>query len=400
MPNRLHLSRNLILFLVLAGILLAGYFLFNRPSAPQATTANIKAETPTEQEPTDDLGLKRKIGQLLLIGFRGLEVKNGSGIAETIKDLNIGGVILFDYDVPSKTYSRNIASPKQVKKLTTDLQSYASTTLFVAIDQEGGAVNRLKKNYGFLDTPSAWEMGQKGTEFTHQTSLVLADQLKKLGFNFNTAPVVDENLNPDNPVVAKLGRSFATTGLAVAQLAEQFILGHQEKGVLTAVKHFPGHGSSTGDSHEGLVDITDTYSQEELAPYYYLQSKGLLKVVITAHIVNRNIDQGYPATLSPLFIENILRKQIGFQGLVISDDMQMSAITDYYGFEPAIILALNAGCDMLLLSNNSSVPYDENLAYRAVEVIFQAVKKGEIKEQRIDQALSRILQLKNTLSAE
>ena len=159
-------------------------------------------------------------------------------------------------------------------------------------------------------------------------------------------------------------------------------------------KHFPGHGSSTRDSHLGLVDITQTYKNEELLPYKILQKEGLLDVVMTAHIMNKNIDKNNPATLSPLFIKNILREEIGFGGVVISDDMQMNAIVDHYGFKEAVIGAVNAGCDILLLSNNGTAKYDEELASKAIDIIYNTVQDGTILEKTIEDSYNRIIHLK------
>lgn len=339
-------------------------------------------------------GLKEKIGQMILLGFRGTEVGGQSNIAKIIKDLKIGGVVLFDYDVPSASFSRNITGPEQTQKLISNLQSFSDTPLLVSVDVEGGNINRLKPEYGFVDVASAQEMGEMGASFTAQESQKLAEELKDLGFNMNFAPVVDLNLNPDNPVIGKLGRSFSANPEKVSEFASVFIKQHQEAGIISVAKHFPGHGSSSEDSHLGIADVTKTYSQKELEPYFSLQNQGLVDVVMTAHIIDRNVDENYPATMSKSFLEAILREQIGFEGVIISDDMQMGAIALNYGFEDALIRAVSAGCDMLLLSNNSKAEYDEKIAYKAVDVVFNAVKRGEISEQRIEQAFNRIFDLK------
>ena len=339
-----------------------------------------------------DKKLKEQIGQMLMVGFRGTEVSEDSPIVKAIRTLNLGGVILYDYDVPSKSFPRNIINPEQTKKLIEDLQCFSLTPLLIAVDAEGGRVNRLKEEYGFpLHVPSAQEMGEKGPAETKKIALKLAGQLAELGFNVNFAPVVDVNINPDNPVIGGIERSFSSDPEKVIDHALAFIMAHHERQIITVLKHFPGHGSSQQDSHLGMVDITNTYRQEELIPYRKLISSGEIDMIMTAHIMNRNIDSEYPATLSPLFIQKILRQQLGFQGIVISDDMQMGAIEKHFGFADAIIRAINAGCDMLIISNNGTV-YDETAPYRAVDIIFNAVKSGEIP---IECLSDRIEELKN-----
>lgn len=339
--------------------------------------------------------LKERIGQMIMVGFRGTEISKDSYIVKAIKDIKIGGVILFDFDIPSKSFPRNILNPEQTKKLISDLQDYSFTSLFVAVDVEGGKINRLKPEYGFSDFLSPKELGKIGdTEITKKEALKLSQELKNLGFNMNLAPVVDVNINPNNPIIGALGRSFSSDPQEVALHAQAFIEAHNQNNIITAAKHFPGHGSSSGDSHLGMVDVTETYGEEEIIPYKMLQEKGLLNAVMTAHIFNRKIDKDYPATLSGIFLRDILRKEIGFKGIIISDDMQMEAITNYYGIEEATIKTINSGCDIVLFSNNSPLGFDEELPYKVQEIIYQAVKNGKIPEERITESSNRIYNLK------
>lgn len=339
--------------------------------------------------------MRHKIGQMIVIGFRGTQAPNNSYISKVISDAGVGGVILFDYDIPSQSFPRNIVNPTQTKKLISDLQSYAPTPLLVAVDAEGGNVNRLKQKYGFENILSAKEMGEDATfKTTEEESIKLAKELKALGFNMNFAPVVDVDVNPKNPVIGALGRSFSLDPKKVIDNARVFIKNHIGNNVIPVEKHFPGHGSSTSDSHLGLVDVTGTYQQKELTPYIQLQKEGLLDVVMTAHVIDRSIDKDYPATLSPLFIQKILREEIGFTGVVVSDDMQMNAIVDNYGFKEAIIKAVNAGCDILLLSNNGTVKYDAELPYKAIDIIYNALQDGSISKDRIEESYNRIHDLK------
>lgn len=381
-------NKLIIYWIILLIILLAGAF----------TIDNFDSSVlPLEEKLMTDQELKEKIGQMLLIGFRATEVSENSGIVKTIQDLNIGGVVLFDYDVPSKSFPRNITSPEQTKKLIADLQKFSETPLLVAVDAEGGLINRLKAKYGFIGVPSHQELGEKDNpEETKKIAEQLAKQLTDLGFNINLAPVIDVNINPENPIIGGLERSFSDDPQKVAKQALAFIQGHKKYNILTTLKHFPGHGSSFSDSHKGLVDVTNTYQEKELIPYQEIIKKNMADAIMTAHIINRNIDPEYPATLSPLFIEKILRQELNFQGVVISDDMQMGAITENYGFEEAVIKAVNAGCDIIAISNNGQ-NYDESIAYQARDIIFKAVKENKIPIKRIIESSDRIRKLKNAL---
>ncbi len=343
---------------------------------------------------TENPSLREKIGQMIIMGFDGTEIDDNSYITKAIKDLNLGGVILFDYYVESQGTPRNITSPEQLSKLISDLKKYAKTPMLIATDVEGGYVNRLKPKYDFLPIMSAQEMGATTTtDITKIEAKKIALQLKDVGINMNFGPVLDVNVNPENPVIGYLERSFSADPVEVTNHARTFITEQNKKGVISVVKHFPGHGSSDVDSHLGLADVTNSYQKYEINPYIDLQKEGLLDVVMTAHIMNKNIDPKYPATLSPNFLKKILREEIGFEGVIVSDDMHMKAISDNYGFEEAVIRAVNAGCNLLILSNNGDV-YDEELAYKTVDTIYKAVKKGEISIDDINKSYELIINLK------
>ncbi len=345
------------------------------------------------KENKKDHDLKNKIGQMLIVGFRGSEVDNKSSIYKTIKKLNLGGVILFDRDIPSSgQVDRNIINYHQTKKLVSDLKKISP--LFIAVDAEGGYINRLKEKYGFKNIPSALELGKSDPVNTEDFANQLGKQLSDIGFNLNFAPVVDLNTNPDNPVIGYLERSFSDDPITVFNHASAFIKGLNNNGIISAIKHFPGHGSSREDSHLGMTDITNYYQQKELLPYSMLISDGYSDMIMTAHIINKNIDNNYPATLSPLFLENILRKELKFDGVIVSDDMQMGAIVDNYGFEESLIRSINAGCNILILSNNGN-SYNENIAEEAVNLIFRATKDGQVDESKINESYNKITTLKN-----
>ena len=345
-------------------------------------------------EKSDD-ELQKRIGQMLIVGFRGTEISEDSYITKAMRDLNLGGVILFDFDAPSKSFPRNILNPEQTKTLIKNLKEFSSASLMIAVDAEGGLINRLKEKYGFIHIPSHQELGEKDDiNETKKISSGLAKELSELGFNTNFAPVADVNINSGNPVIGSLERSFSANPSKVASHAQAFIEGQHEYNIITSIKHFPGHGSSKEDSHKGMADITETYQEEEMVPYQELIKNKSADMVMTAHIINKKIDPDYPATLSPFFIEEILRKQLNFKGVVVSDDMQMGAITENYGFEEALIRAINAGCDLLIISNNGNI-YDETAPYQARDIIFNAVKEGKIPIERIIESSDRIYTLKS-----
>jgi beta-N-acetylhexosaminidase len=343
-----------------------------------------------------DVSLDVKIGQMIMVGFRGLDVNDNSPIVRDIADRHIGGVVLYDYDVPADIPIRNIESPAQLKKLIAKLQAASPIPLLVAIDQEGGNVSRLKQSAGFPPTVSAQYLGSiNDLSLTRRHADQIAETLAELGINLNLAPVVDLNTNPDNPIIGRLGRSFSANPEIVTSHAAEFIKAHRRYGVLCALKHFPGHGSSTGDSHLGLTDVTSTWSSEELIPYKILIGQGLADVIMTAHVYNANLDGELPATLSKPILTGLLRKQLHFDGVIISDCMQMRAITDHYGFEAAIRAAIDAGVDIILIANNSV--FDEDAASCAIAVIKKLLKEGKISPQRINQSYRRIRKVKEKL---
>jgi beta-N-acetylhexosaminidase len=343
--------------------------------------------------PSTPDSLSIKIGQMLMIGFRGMDAKAGSSIAADIRERGIGSVVLFDYDVPSKSPVRNIESPEQLRQLTSELQSLSAIPLFIAIDQEGGRVCRLKSSRGFPPTVSAAYLGKlDNADSTRQAAGSTAALLKSLGVNMNLAPVVDLNVNPSNPVIGKLDRSFSADPAVVARQARLVVNAFHQQGIIAALKHFPGHGSSTTDTHKDFTDVTATWSKIELDPYRTLIRNGYDDPVMTAHVFNARLDSLYPATLSKATIDGILRKQLGFRGVVLSDDMQMKAIADRYGLEEAIRLAIDAGVDVLIFGNN--VSYDPDIASKATSIIHHLVEKGAISPERIDQSYRRIMALK------
>ncbi len=338
-----------------------------------------------------------KIGQMLIVGLRGLELHADNPIVQDIQHRNVGGVILFDYDSALKTPVRNIQSPAQLQHLVNALQAIAPVPLFIALDQEGGKVNRLKERFGFPPTVSAHYLGQRNQlESTRQYAEDTAKTLAETGVNLNFAPVVDLNCNPDNPVIGKFERSFSGDPDIVCLHAVEWIKAHHAQHVLCALKHFPGHGSARSDSHLGFVDVTETWSPLELQPYSRIIAAGLCDIVMTAHIFNARLDPTWPATLSQATLTNILRRELSYDGLIVSDDMQMKAITAHYGLEQAIYMAISAGVNILIFGNN--LVYEEDITARVIAMIKRLVERGTIAQARIDESYQRICRLKKQLS--
>jgi beta-N-acetylhexosaminidase len=334
------------------------------------------------------------IAELLLVGFPGTEVEGNEELRALVCDVKVGGVILFERDVATRT-PRNIVSPEQVARLTSDLQALAQRCvgrpLLIAADAEGGLVMRLSTRVGYLATPSHQELGDAGD--TAQTELEarrLGARLREAGINWNLAPVVDVAVNPTNPAVVTLGRTFSSEPDRVIAHARAFITGMHAAGVLTTLKHFPGHGSSRVDSHLGFTDVTDTADlRVELAPYRALIKEGLVDSVMPAHVFNRNLDPWYPASLSRFTVNRLLRARIGFKGLVVSDDLLMGAITQHYGVEESAVLALGAGVDVLLVSQNS-VRREARAAERVLAGIQQGLADGRLSRKTVQNALNRV----------
>lgn len=333
--------------------------------------------------------LRHKIAQMLMVGFANSGLSMDTLLVD-IQQRKLGGVILFQH---------NLLNPAQITQLTTQLSQYAETPLFIATDQEGGRVARLDENNGFEESYSAYQLGTvfNNEDSTRSTAGKMAGWLAQSGINVNLAPVVDVNVNPNSPAIGRLKRSFSADPMIVFQHAHWFIDEFQHRNVISTLKHFPGHGSASYDSHLGLTDITATWTETELIPYLQLFASGYNELVMIGHLYNAQLDSAYPASLSQRFIQTLLRDELGFQGVAVSDEMLMGAITTYYTFDEAIELAINAGMDILLYSTNFL--NDLSLVRQFVDIVEQKVEGGLIAESRIDEAYSRIISLKQKLTS-
>lgn len=343
------------------------------------------------------MDLRDKLGQLFILGFQGSCAAKGDAIAEDITHRNLGGVILFDRFIAGKKSANNITSPQQVQQLCTELQSLSPTKLLISIDQEGGMVRRLKPKEGFPDLPSAAHMGdtQDDLEESRHHAERTGKLLAELGINLNFAPVADLNVNPLNPIIGKIGRSFSRNPEAVGKHCEIWLDSMQKWGVLGCMKHFPGHGSSAGDSHKQFVDISSTWIAEEFLPYQYILSLKKVHAIMAGHLFHKEFDQQHPASLSQKFIEGTLRSKLRYTGIVITDDMQMRGITDRYGILDAIVLALSAGVDIIVVGNN--IEYDPDILKKAIDYIGKSIEQGRLPIERIEQAHARVKMAKEKL---
>ncbi len=323
-----------------------------------------------------------------MVGFSGKTLSD-SVIINDLQIRGVGSVILF---------SGNIESPTQLNQLTTQLHNLSSTPLFIAIDQEGGRIARLRETNGYTSTYSAFQIG---TIFNDETinrswATLMAGWLKDANINLNLAPVADVNVNPESPAIGYLDRSFSRIPDTVFNHCSWFIDEFHQKNIFNCLKHFPGHGSASTDSHLGFTDITNTWADSELIPFQRLIQNGYNDFIMSGHLFNAQIDSIYPASLSNKTLTGLLRDSLGFDGLIITDGMFMGAISNNYSFDEAVELAINAGNDILLYTTNKLS--GKSLVDSVVGIVMIKISEGKITEQRIDESYNRIIQKKQQLT--
>ncbi|MGE4462135.1 MAG: glycoside hydrolase family 3 N-terminal domain-containing protein [Arcobacter sp.] len=337
--------------------------------------------------------IEKMIAKMVILGFNGENISQKDEIYQNIK-VGLGGVILFDKDPNDKKKVKNVRNKEQLKILTSELQSISKQKLLIGIDQEGGIVQRLKSSDGFVNTPKASEVALKGESFAKQTYKNLAIDLKESGINLDFAPVVDLAINKENKVIVTRGRSFGESSKEVIKYSSIFIDELKKEHIISVLKHFPGHGSSLGDSHLGFVDITNTWNQKELEPYKYLINNGKANMIMTAHVFNEKLDKEYPATLSYNINTNLLRYKLGFDGVLVSDDLQMYAISKHYDLKQTLTLAINSGVNMLLFANQLAKPITLK---EIVDTVYTQILSEQISLETIITANKRIDSLLNKL---
>lgn len=331
-------------------------------------------------------------GQMIVVGFSGDSVDDAAvkAVRAEIAAGEIGGVM----------YLRtNVASLRAVKAMNAAFRDAAPPSgllPFITLDQEGGSVERLTEKVGFKEVPNAATVAKGGPAEARRIYNEMARGVADVGFSVNFGPVVDLNINPDNQIIAKYGRAFSDGANLVTVFAEQFIAAHHQVGLLTAIKHFPGHGSSAGDSHEGYVDITRTWQDKELSPYRQLIDQGVVDMVMVGHLTHTKVaPSGLPSSLAPEWITGVLRDDLGFKGVVISDDLEMGAIREHYSLKETVVRAVNAGMDILLFSNTAKPRASLSDEIRAVLVA--EAERDPAFAARIAESYQRIVALKSRI---
>ena len=338
--------------------------------------------------------LEQMAGQMIVVGFQGdsVDARGVAAARQQIADGTIGGVMYLKTNVASRTST--IAMNEAFRQAGPHGQPP-----FITLDQEGGLVERLDASVGFKEIPNAETVaGEYTPEQARAVYEALAESVRAWGFNVNFAPVVDLAVNPNNQVIAKYGRAYGKTADVVVAYAGEVIAAHHDAGLLTSLKHFPGHGSSTADSHEGFVDITTTWKPAELDPYRALIANGYEDFVMVGHLIDTEIDPtGVPSSLSQPWIAGVLRGQLGFTGVVITDDLEMGAIRDHFDLKETVTRAVRAGVDVLLFSNTA-----KPRASLGEEV--QAILVGEAESDadfraKIEASYKRIVALKQRIGS-
>lgn len=346
---------------------------------------------PTETDPVQtllqEMTLTEKVGQLFLICPESLDpaqpltrgvTELTEAMEQTLGDYPPGGVILF---------SQNLENPEQHLRFTGQLRGACFPGLFLAVDEEGGTVARLANHPAFSlpGYESAGAVGASGDpEQAFSMGQTIGEYLRRYGFNLDFAPVADVNTNPDNPVIGN--RAFSDDAAQVARLAGAMAQGLEEQGIIPTFKHFPGHGDTAQDSHTGLAVNEKTRQALEECEWLPYQQLTALECVMVGHIAVPEVTgEDTPASLSYTLVTQILRQELGFQGVVITDSLRMQAITDSYDDGEAAVRAIEAGCDIVLMPN------DYLAAFQAVVT---AVEEGRLTQARLDESVLRILTLK------
>jgi len=334
-----------------------------------------------------------KIGQMIIMGLDNFNtLDKNQPMLKDIESGMLGNIIIYGKHINKRQ------PEKSLREITHYIQKIAPIPVFIGIDEEGGKVNRLKPDLGFPKTRSAQYLGKIDREdSTRFYARMSAKAMIEVGINMNFAPTVDLNTNPTNPVIAAKERSYSADMKQVAKHADWVIDEQKKQGIVNVIKHFPGHGSSASDTHLDMADVSDTWKIAELYPYKALIDQKKVQVVMTAHIVNERLDASrVPATLSADVIKGILRDFLGYDGVVVSDDMQMHAISKHYGFEEALVMSINAGVDMVMIANNTDLAQLITAA-QVHWIIKQKVKDGSIPMSRINESYKRIMRLKASI---
>jgi beta-N-acetylhexosaminidase len=349
------------------------------PSAGPALSAKVQSD------------IRAMVGQMIVVGFPGAQPKEEwpDRISKWVESGQVGGVILF---------ANNVINAEQLKSLVKSINPInGQLRPFVCVDQEGGAIQRLTAAKGFVGLPSAQQIGELDLGAANSLFRNSARELNSFGINVNFGPVVDLNVNPANPAIGRLGRSFGADPAKVTAYARQFIEAHKQAGIMTAPKHFPGHGSSREDPHDSIVDVSKTWSDKELIPFRDLIGENFAQMIMVGHLIHPRFSDGnLPASLSKRAIGGVLRDELGFRGLVVTDDLDMGAIRERYAVEDAAVLAIAAGADLIIVAN-TRMP-DAQLPERIISAVIRAVADSRISAANIEESYRRIRAAKQSLS--
>jgi beta-N-acetylhexosaminidase len=332
--------------------------------------------------------LESKVGQLIIVGFSGTS-SSSTGFRSLIDNLQsgtVGGVLFL---------SQNVASKTELTVMVHEVERCScSNTPIIAIDEEGGTIERLGDKFGFQHVQSAAEIGSGTEENARIQYRILTRKLRDAGFNINFGPVVDLNTNPENPVIGRLSRSYSRNSAEVEKFAKIFIEEHHAVGILTVLKHFPGHGSSSTDSHLTAVDVGSSWSEDELQPYRRLKATGMIDAIMVGHLINKRKWGGVATQDGSVAIHHILRGDLKFDGVVISDDLTMDAVNlNKDNMETVLASSLNAGVDVVLVAH----PDEAEEIPRLNSSLVDAVMSGKVPLRTIEKSLQRVSLLKAKL---
>lgn len=327
-----------------------------------------------------DMSLRDKVCQMMFVrpeSITGIDVVTAAGdtTKAALEQYPVGGIVYF---------AQNMESKDQVKEMIDNSQSYSKVGLFISTDEEGGMVNRLMNTVGTTYIDSMYNYKDEGTQKAHDNAYTIASDMAALGFNMDFAPVADVWSNPDNTVIGE--RAYSDNYSQAAELVGSAVKGFEDGGVMCTLKHFPGHGDTAEDSHYSSAYVRRTKDEimaDEMQPFTAGIDAGA-EFVMVGHLIVPDIDE-LPATLSYKITTEMLRNEMHFEGIAITDSLAMSSIADNYGVGESAVMSIKAGIDMLL---------DPTDIDTAIDAVVQAVESGDITEDRIDESVRRILTLK------
>lgn len=339
------------------------------------------------------------VGQMMMVKFKGSTVDENSFIIQKLKEYHIGGIILDNYRDPHST--ANIVNPQQLKTLTTKLQSYSiqynGHPLFIALNQEGGLINTLKPAHGFNNKNdlSQFDLGKTNQKTIFDETLKRALLLKEAGINVNLAPVADLNINPNNPGIGKLKRSFGDNPQEVTKDLETAIKAYKKAGIFCTLKHFPGLGSASKNTDYDKADLSQSWNAKELIPYQNLINSGInCSFIMMSHLINKKLDEsGMPASLSKKITTDLLVKKMNYQGLIITDDMDAVSVRKNYPVREAIEKAVLAGNNVLIYGGTQGHDADEETVMLFNTLLDLARKNPEVRDKVLE-SYRKILKVK------